>query len=500
MGYFDGVNHRLLEYIPLSAQLILEIGCAKGALGQIVKERQPCEYWGLDQHRPSIEIASDHLDHAICLDVEDESPLPLPNTYFDCLVFGDVLEHLRNPENLLRKLKQHLAPNCTLAVNVPNVAHWTVLEQLLSGNFEYSDSGILDRTHLRFFTPGSFRTMLWEVGFVPTAVKYLTIPPGRPIDWSAPCTALGLSSEIASAVTDVYQFTYQASLVSATLDSIRGPGVGSLEEATTAGSVIVVTYNSATTITECLRSVLETTTPDVEVIVVDNDSRDRTLALVRALNSDRIRIIESPENLGYSKAANLGFRASQGSVLIALNPDCETFPGWYESMVSALSGAGVAAAGPLSDCVAGDQFVEYHLPRNLRPPLEELCTILGSHNRGAVSSTKLLVGFCLATKRSLLNEVGLFDEAMILGSEDLEFSWRCRQFGYQLLICKDAFVRHHQGVSFASKKDGSAERQVAQSHRALLRKLTGYYRDLTHLRSSDLWGCGVFDSVLERWS
>ncbi|MBI1756927.1 MAG: methyltransferase domain-containing protein, partial [Fimbriimonas ginsengisoli] len=88
-------------------------------------------------------------------DVEQMDPLPLPARHFDCVIFGDTLEHLKEPEALLRRLRRHVKRDGLLIANVPNIAHWSVIVELLQGRFPYAEAGLLDRTHLRFFTPES---------------------------------------------------------------------------------------------------------------------------------------------------------------------------------------------------------------------------------------------------------------------------------------------------------------------------------------------------------
>jgi SAM-dependent methyltransferase len=89
-----------------------------------------------------------------------EQDLPALAGPFDAAVYGDVLEHLRDPLPVLRALNRHLAPGALVVVSVPNVAHLWVRLSLLAGRFEYEDRGILDRTHLRYFTRRTFLEML----------------------------------------------------------------------------------------------------------------------------------------------------------------------------------------------------------------------------------------------------------------------------------------------------------------------------------------------------
>jgi hypothetical protein len=80
-------------------------------------------------------------------------------------VFGDILEHLREPEKLLVKAREYLKPDGRIIISVPNITHWSVRLMILTGNFFYMERGILDRTHLRFFTRRSMKKLLEECGF-----------------------------------------------------------------------------------------------------------------------------------------------------------------------------------------------------------------------------------------------------------------------------------------------------------------------------------------------
>jgi len=96
---------------------------------------------------------------------------------YDVLLFGDILEHLVDPVAVLRRLGTRLQPDGALVVSVPNIANWTVRLGLLAGRFRYADRGILDRTHLRFFTLATLRSMLVEAGFsVESIVGAIPVP------------------------------------------------------------------------------------------------------------------------------------------------------------------------------------------------------------------------------------------------------------------------------------------------------------------------------------
>lgn len=96
---------------------------------------------------------------------------------YDVLLFGDTLEHLADPVAVLRRLSKHLAPRGTLIVSVPNVANWAIRLMLLAGRFRYTDRGILDRTHLRFYTRATLVEMIETAGFrVRTVVGTIPVP------------------------------------------------------------------------------------------------------------------------------------------------------------------------------------------------------------------------------------------------------------------------------------------------------------------------------------
>lgn len=149
--YFDFARPELLERIPPTANRVLEIGCAAGRLGEALKARQSTEYVGIEQSPDAARRARTVIDQVIEGDIEtipDELDLGL----FDCIVCGDVLEHLRRPDLVLRRLRGWLASGGVLVASIPNVRHHSVVQSLLEGNWTYEPAGLLDQTHLRFFT------------------------------------------------------------------------------------------------------------------------------------------------------------------------------------------------------------------------------------------------------------------------------------------------------------------------------------------------------------
>lgn len=94
-----------------------------------------------------------------------EQNLDYPEEFFDYIIFGDVLEHLNQPEAVLVNMKRYLKPGGMILASIPNIMHISVISELLNGSFTYQDSGILDRTHLRFFTKAEIIKMFSRAGY-----------------------------------------------------------------------------------------------------------------------------------------------------------------------------------------------------------------------------------------------------------------------------------------------------------------------------------------------
>ena len=166
--YYGNINIDLLASIPLPAERILEFGCGSGNLGAAYKLSNPkCIYVGIEHVSSVAQQARTRLNHVINGDIEDdELVLPLvEGKKYDCLIYGDILEHLRDPWSALKRHLNLLSDEGVLLICVPNVQHWMVISNLLQGQWPLADRGLFDRAHLRWFTRDSIFEWLESLGF-----------------------------------------------------------------------------------------------------------------------------------------------------------------------------------------------------------------------------------------------------------------------------------------------------------------------------------------------
>jgi|GEM_PF-1362752 len=163
-NYYQGVNYSILNFINPRATYVLDIGCAQGNLGYLIKQKFGSRVFGIEAFAPAAEKAKTKLDKVYIGDIESFK-FPFSEEMFDHIIFGDVLEHLYDPWGILSKVKPYLKKDGTIISSIPNVGHISVLTELLIGKWTYRDSGLLDKTHLRFFTLSEIKKMFELCGY-----------------------------------------------------------------------------------------------------------------------------------------------------------------------------------------------------------------------------------------------------------------------------------------------------------------------------------------------
>jgi len=163
--YYVHARPEMLQFVPNTAEKVLDIGCSEGRFGELLKNRQTTEVWGVEPHTASAKFADRRLDNVYVGTVEENIDY-LPNAYFDVITCNDVLEHMADPSSVLTLLYQKLVPGGCVVASLPNMRYWETLYQLIfKKDWEYTSCGILDRTHLRFFTQKSMNRLFTDAGY-----------------------------------------------------------------------------------------------------------------------------------------------------------------------------------------------------------------------------------------------------------------------------------------------------------------------------------------------
>jgi O-antigen biosynthesis protein len=208
--YFEFDRPELRALVPAEAKRVLDVGCGAGALGAALRREREVEVVGLELSPTAAARAAARLDQAIEANLEELQELPFEPGHFDAMVFGDVLEHLHDPHRLLRVLRPWLAADGALVCSIPNVGHWSVVLPLLAQDrWPYADAGLLDRTHVHFFTLTEAEAMLRECGFAlrsAAATRLSTPPPPETAQLAALLDAAGGAAGQAEQRLSSYQY------------------------------------------------------------------------------------------------------------------------------------------------------------------------------------------------------------------------------------------------------------------------------------------------------
>lgn len=160
-SYYDVCRIDLVKMLPKIDGKILEVGCGAGATLEYLKKMGAKYVVGVDINQEAINIAQRrNIDSVILLDAEREN-LPFGEKEFDCIILADILEHLYNPWDFLKKICKHLKDDGYILMSIPNIRYYIIMWDLIVHNeWKYEQAGILDNTHLRFFTIKGIKRLL----------------------------------------------------------------------------------------------------------------------------------------------------------------------------------------------------------------------------------------------------------------------------------------------------------------------------------------------------
>ena len=219
-NYYQSINRVLFHQVPESALRILEIGCASGMFGAALKEQNPQRYIVGVEYVPVVaEVAKTRLDEVYAFDVQsNDLPDSIALQSFDCIVCGDVLEHLTEATAVLKKLLPYLKPDGQVIACIPNVQHFSVLQQLLTQNFQYHGAGLLDKTHVNLMTLPNMFKMFLDAGYLPEVKQAIyngEIDAGFFASLQPVLGYLGTAPEQAKIVFEAFQYIVTAKPVHA---------------------------------------------------------------------------------------------------------------------------------------------------------------------------------------------------------------------------------------------------------------------------------------------
>ena len=169
-SYYGHVRPEMLQFVPSTAKKIIEIGCGEANFSnQLIKDN--IEVWGVEPNIEAAKVASNKLLKVLTGTI-GETIFNLPEDYFDVIILNDVIEHLIYQEEDLKKLKPKLNKGGILVCSIPNVRYSkNIFNLIFKRDWKYTESGILDNTHFRFFTKKSINRMFKECGFTIQTIK-----------------------------------------------------------------------------------------------------------------------------------------------------------------------------------------------------------------------------------------------------------------------------------------------------------------------------------------
>ncbi|CAI2718633.1 glycosyltransferase [Nitrospina watsonii] len=354
--YYQYVRHDVIELIPGNVCSVLEVGCGAGRTGQFVREKFNAYVAGIELDPDAAKEARVVLDDLVQGDIETMD-VPYPEGSFDCILFADVLEHLKDPLAVIRKYKNLLTAGGSMVASIPNVQFYEVVHQLIEGNWTYQDEGILDRTHLRFYTFKEIEKLFREAGLEIESITENLVPQAKGLEGGnkdslqiGRLQISGLSEEEIRRFF-VYQYKVVAKKkverkdLNAAKNSYSGRRQNNAEASASSSprrngnvvenrlekavygnkeplvSVVIPVYNGERFIADSLESVLQQSHRNLEILLCDDFSRDRTEEVVRRYKDSRIRWCESEKNLGHVKNLNRGIRLAEGEFVCWLNQD-----------------------------------------------------------------------------------------------------------------------------------------------------------------------------------
>lgn len=304
-GYYRNYNSIIMTKIPIRTNRVLDIECGLGALGLELRNlNKDIEVHGIEKNENVAKVASKLLDKVYIGDAE-QIVNELEENYYDVVALSDVLEHMHNPWEFIKKIKRLLSKNGIIVTSIPNINNISIIKGLLSGKWEYADAGLLDRTHIRFFTYNSIKKMFDDAGYYIKDVTKLV----SGIESSRDNTFLYYLDNIAKILGYSYNYknegdAYQYVIVAA-------------EKVPSTLSLCLITKDEEKNIARCINSVKDIVD---EIVVVDTGSKDKTVEIAESFGA---KIIHVKWEDDFAKARNIAIENAKSDWILFLDADEE---------------------------------------------------------------------------------------------------------------------------------------------------------------------------------
>ncbi|MEA3286211.1 MAG: glycosyltransferase [Candidatus Marinimicrobia bacterium] len=449
--YYEFSRPDIQELIDPKARRILDIGCAAGKMAAEIKQKLGAEVWGIEPVGKAARQAEQKLDKVVHSGIE-EAMDELPDQFFDVIIFADVLEHLEDPHSILKMITGKLSRNGQIIASIPNVRHWSVVKGLLEGRWDYEDAGILDRTHLRFFTRKSVDDLFNQSGYHIISISATSFEgQGAPDKVVNALAKSGLDVASLKEDSNHYQYLVKAELTQQ---------VAQLNADVPLVSIIMLTWNALDYTRKCVRSIEEHTDYPHEIIFVDNGSTDGTRKYLKRLVKDKpnYKLIENSENKGFAAGNNQGVDFASGKYVLLLNNDVLVADGWLSHLVSALErDEKIGMVGPITNHISGRQMIT-DIPYQDDLGYHEYAGGVLAQNPHKITPRRRIAGFAVLLEKTLYQEVDGLDESFGSGNfEDDDLCLKVRAGGYAIMVHEGVFIHHYGSQTFkANQIDYSA--------------------------------------------
>ena len=412
-NYYSMLRSDVLPLIPAAARRILSLGCGEAATEYKFRNSHDCHITGLEINAKAAALANDRIDvvHVGNLSktlslVEDQS--------FDVILALDIFEHIPDPWTILKRCSKLLSPDGVVIASIPNINHESIRTRLQVDIFPYEPAGILDFTHLRFFT----LTEIYKL-FVSASLKIV-------------------ETNSFKSRTDSIQYIVKA----------KHPAA---QPSTPLSTIIIPTLNNLALTKNCLRSIRENTKATYRIIVVDNGSTDGTRNWLKSQH-DILHILNI-SNLGFGPAVNQGIFCADTPSVVILNNDTMVSPNWLTNMLAHFNADPTRGiVGPMSNFVSGPQLIADTNLGSLES-VNQFSANLFDTQHGNAQDIQRLVFFCALIKKDVIDKIGGLDERFILGNfEDDDFCRRASLAGFKCAMALDTFIYHHGHATFKANK------------------------------------------------